>query len=160
MLLYVIRHGDPTYSPDALTPLGHRQAEAVEKRLAAQRPRGPVLPRRLLDGLVPLPPLHPTAHFLGRLLIHPHWRDNLPVQQHGGRLDSPNRPRHERHLAPARRTPAHQILQSFLLLRLLQNSCGASPQEFAPLCSCAFCIILNNQIFCSERRKDRLGKRE
>ena len=35
MLLYVIRHGDPTYSPDALTPLGHRQAEAVGKRLAA-----------------------------------------------------------------------------------------------------------------------------
>ena len=35
MLLYVIRHGVPTYSPDALTPLGHRQAEAVGRRLAA-----------------------------------------------------------------------------------------------------------------------------
>ena len=35
MLLYVIRHGDPTYSPDALTPLGHRQAEAVGRRLAS-----------------------------------------------------------------------------------------------------------------------------
>ena len=35
MLLYVIRHGDPTYNPDALTPLGHRQAEAVGRRLAA-----------------------------------------------------------------------------------------------------------------------------
>ena len=34
MLLYVIRHGDPTYSPDALTPLGQRQAEAVGRRLA------------------------------------------------------------------------------------------------------------------------------
>ncbi len=35
MLLYYIRHGDPTYDPDCLTPLGKRQAEAVAKRLAA-----------------------------------------------------------------------------------------------------------------------------
>lgn len=34
MLLFIIRHGDPTYSPDALTPLGKRQAEAVGRRLA------------------------------------------------------------------------------------------------------------------------------
>ncbi len=34
MLFFYIRHGDPTYSPDALTPLGHRQAEAVGRRLA------------------------------------------------------------------------------------------------------------------------------
>ncbi|MBO5869618.1 MAG: histidine phosphatase family protein [Clostridia bacterium] len=34
MLLYVIRHADPTYSPDALTPKGRRQAEALGKRLA------------------------------------------------------------------------------------------------------------------------------
>ena len=34
MLLYYIRHGDPIYNPDSLTPLGHRQAEAVAKRLA------------------------------------------------------------------------------------------------------------------------------
>ncbi|MBP5230827.1 MAG: histidine phosphatase family protein [Clostridia bacterium] len=34
MLLYIIRHGDPTYNPDALTPLGLRQAEAVGRRLA------------------------------------------------------------------------------------------------------------------------------
>lgn len=34
MLLYVIRHGDPTYNPDALTPLGMRQAEAVGRRLS------------------------------------------------------------------------------------------------------------------------------
>jgi probable phosphoglycerate mutase len=34
MLLYYIRHGDPIYEPDQLTPLGHRQAEAVAKRLA------------------------------------------------------------------------------------------------------------------------------
>lgn len=34
MLLYYVRHGDPTYNPDALTPLGRRQAEAIGKRLA------------------------------------------------------------------------------------------------------------------------------
>ena len=35
MLLYYVRHGDPIYDPDSLTPLGHRQAEAVAKRLAS-----------------------------------------------------------------------------------------------------------------------------
>lgn len=34
MLFFYIRHGDPIYDPDQLTPLGHRQAEAVGKRLA------------------------------------------------------------------------------------------------------------------------------
>ncbi len=34
MLFFYIRHGDPTYNPDELTPLGHRQAEAVAKRLS------------------------------------------------------------------------------------------------------------------------------
>ena len=34
MLLYFIRHGDPVYDPDSLTPLGRRQAEAIAKRLA------------------------------------------------------------------------------------------------------------------------------
>ena len=34
MIFFYIRHGTPTYEPDALTPLGHRQAEAVGKRLA------------------------------------------------------------------------------------------------------------------------------
>ena len=29
MLLYFIRHGDPCYHPDCLTPLGLRQAEAI-----------------------------------------------------------------------------------------------------------------------------------
>ena len=33
MLLFYIRHGDNTYTPDALTPLGERQAEALAKRL-------------------------------------------------------------------------------------------------------------------------------
>lgn len=34
MLLFYIRHGDPIYDPDSLTPLGERQAEALSKRLA------------------------------------------------------------------------------------------------------------------------------
>ncbi len=34
MLLFYVRHGDPTYDPDCLTPLGRRQAEAVGRRLA------------------------------------------------------------------------------------------------------------------------------
>lgn len=34
MIFYYIRHGDPIYDPDSLTPLGHRQAEAVARRLS------------------------------------------------------------------------------------------------------------------------------
>ena len=34
MILYYIRHGDPIYHPNQLTPLGERQAEAVAKRVA------------------------------------------------------------------------------------------------------------------------------
>ncbi|MBE6597419.1 MAG: histidine phosphatase family protein [Ruminococcaceae bacterium] len=34
MLLFYIRHGDPIYDPDKLTPLGEEQAKAVAKRLA------------------------------------------------------------------------------------------------------------------------------
>ena len=34
MILFYVRHGDPIYDPDSLTPLGVRQAEAVSRRLA------------------------------------------------------------------------------------------------------------------------------
>lgn len=34
MLLFYIRHGEPIYEPNQLTPLGERQAEALSKRLA------------------------------------------------------------------------------------------------------------------------------
>ena len=34
MILYYVRHGDPIYDPDSLTPLGHKQAEALSKRFA------------------------------------------------------------------------------------------------------------------------------
>lgn len=33
MLLFYIRHGEPIYDPDSLTPLGQEQARAVAKRL-------------------------------------------------------------------------------------------------------------------------------
>ncbi len=34
MLLLYVRHGDPIYSPDSITPLGEREAEAVGRRIA------------------------------------------------------------------------------------------------------------------------------
>ncbi|MBQ8689321.1 MAG: histidine phosphatase family protein [Clostridia bacterium] len=34
MLFYYVRHGDPIYDPDSLTPLGERQAEALSRRFA------------------------------------------------------------------------------------------------------------------------------
>lgn len=34
MLLYIVRHGDPIYNPDSLTPKGHLQAKALAKRFA------------------------------------------------------------------------------------------------------------------------------
>lgn len=34
MLLFYVRHGDPVYEPDSLTPLGTKQAEALAKRIA------------------------------------------------------------------------------------------------------------------------------
>lgn len=37
MLFYIIRHGDPDYTTDTLTPRGILQAEAVGKRLAAAK---------------------------------------------------------------------------------------------------------------------------
>jgi len=37
MKLYIIRHGDPDYAHDCLTPLGKRQAEALARRFASHR---------------------------------------------------------------------------------------------------------------------------
>ena len=33
MMLFYVRHGDPIYDPDSLTPLGLKQADALSKRL-------------------------------------------------------------------------------------------------------------------------------
>ena len=35
MILFYVRHGDPIYNPNMLTPLGEKQAHAVAKRLSA-----------------------------------------------------------------------------------------------------------------------------
>ena len=37
MLFFYIRHGDPIYNPDSLTPVGSRQAEAVGRMLSLYR---------------------------------------------------------------------------------------------------------------------------
>ena len=37
MLFFYVRHGDPIYVPDSLTPFGHRQAEAVGRMLSLYR---------------------------------------------------------------------------------------------------------------------------
>ena len=37
MLLFYVRHGDPIYNPDSLTPFGERQAEAVGRMLSTLR---------------------------------------------------------------------------------------------------------------------------
>ncbi|MBQ8508634.1 MAG: histidine phosphatase family protein [Clostridia bacterium] len=34
MLLFIVRHGDPIYDPDSLTPKGHEQAEALVRRFS------------------------------------------------------------------------------------------------------------------------------
>lgn len=34
MFFYYVRHGDPIYDPDSLTPLGHKQAAALAKRMS------------------------------------------------------------------------------------------------------------------------------
>ena len=34
MLFFYVRHGDPIYNPDSLTPFGHKQAEAVGRMLS------------------------------------------------------------------------------------------------------------------------------
>ena len=65
MLLHFIRHGDPCYDPDCLTPLGLRQAEAIGRRLA----------RHGLDRIYASPmkramqTAQPAAEMLGKEII-------------------------------------------------------------------------------------------
>ena len=77
MLLYIIRHGDPIYAPDSLTPKGKLQAEALAKRLA-------------LHGIdeIYASPLHraqmtaqPTADLLNKEIHIEEWTsENLAYQ--------------------------------------------------------------------------------
>ena len=96
MLLFYIRHGDPIYNPDSLTPLGRRQAEALAKRLAlfgvdkiftspSERAKMTAAPLADITGITPeiLPWAHETdAHRdLGGLdeTGHRRWLFELPA---------------------------------------------------------------------------------
>lgn len=95
MLLYFVRHGDPCYQPDSLTPLGLRQAEAIGRRVA----------RYGLDRIYASPmkramqTAEPAAQMLGKPILpldfasEQHAWDELTVpREDGGRrwaLDDP-----------------------------------------------------------------------
>ena len=38
MVLYIIRHGNPDYEHDTLTPLGEKEAEALGERMKKEAP--------------------------------------------------------------------------------------------------------------------------
>lgn len=69
MLLYFLRHGDPIYHPDSLTPRGQLQAQALAKRLA----------RYGLDELYASPMVRaqqtaaPTAELLQKEIVTLDW---------------------------------------------------------------------------------------
>ena len=69
MLLFIIRHGDPIYNPDSLTPKGHLQAKALAKRLALHG----------LDKIYASPLIRaqqtatPTSELLGLPIITEEW---------------------------------------------------------------------------------------
>lgn len=83
MLLYVIRHADPTYSPDALTPKGQRQAEALGRRLATHG----------IDKIYSSPLVRarqtaqPTCELLGKEAVILDWASEALAAQHFGFLD-------------------------------------------------------------------------
>lgn len=86
MLLYFVRHGDPCYQPDSLTPLGLRQAEAIGRRVA----------RYGLDRIYASPmkramqTAEPAAQMLGKPIIpldfasEMHAWNELTVPREGG----------------------------------------------------------------------------
>ena len=47
MLFFYVRHGDPIYNPDSLTPLGHEQARALGDRWYTQ----PAIPQSFGEGM-------------------------------------------------------------------------------------------------------------
>lgn len=77
MLFFYIRHGEPIYEPNQLTPLGEKQAEALSKRLA----------RYGLDEIY-VSPSHrarqtarPTEEFLGLSAVVLDWCDEALAWQ-------------------------------------------------------------------------------
>lgn len=86
MLLYFIRHGDPCYQPDSLTPLGLRQAEAIGRRVArygVDRIYASPMKRAMQTA-------QPAADLLGKPILplefasEQHAWDELTVPREGG----------------------------------------------------------------------------
>ena len=73
MILYIIRHGDPIYNPDSLTPKGHLQAKALAKRFLVGG----------LDKIYSSPMIRaqqtaqPTAELLGLPIEIEPWTEEL-----------------------------------------------------------------------------------
>ena len=71
MLFFYVRHGDPIYNPDSLTPLGHEQAKALSKRFATYG----------LDRIFSSPSVRamqtaqPTCDLLGKEMTICPWAD-------------------------------------------------------------------------------------
>ena len=66
MLFFYIRHGEPIYTPDSLTPLGEKQAQAVAKRLSVygvDKVFSSTSNRAIMTA-------QPTCEILGKKLIH------------------------------------------------------------------------------------------
>jgi probable phosphoglycerate mutase len=87
VLLYVIRHADPIYSPDSLTELGHKQAEALAPRLAANG----------LDKVFSSPNMRaqmtakPTCDLLGLEYTIENWMsENLAWKDFAGKIEEEN----------------------------------------------------------------------
>ena len=87
MLLFFIRHGDPCYDPDSLTPLGLRQAEAIGRRLSCygiDRIYASPMKRAMQTA-------QPTAELLGKEIIplefasEVHAWDELTLKHEDGR---------------------------------------------------------------------------
>ena len=88
MLLYVIRHGDPDYANDSLTPLGKRQAEAVGKRLAQagiDRVYSSPLGRAKATAQPLCEMLHLECNILDWLSEHDAWQDISCDNSKGGK---------------------------------------------------------------------------
>ena len=81
MLLYLIRHGDPDYTQDCLTPRGKRQAEAVAHRLAnarIDRVYSSTMGRALETA-------QPTCELLGKECIRVDW-----AREYSGKVTFPD----------------------------------------------------------------------
>lgn len=62
MILFFVRHGHPIYNPDCLTELGHKQAEALVKRMAECNPDKIFAS----SSTRAIQTAEPTARFLGK----------------------------------------------------------------------------------------------